>query len=218
MSRGRPVTVLLTMYNAASHVVLARSLVLVSLLAMPSCVDQVDELDTAESALLSCACPAGTPAELAPPADQNLAFVLDATGVQQYVCNATATGAAWTFVAPVANLFKDGFVAGTHYAGPTWKANDGSTVIGARAAGASVDATAIPWLLLSVVGHGSWFGGMSDVTSIQRLATSGGLAPATGCDVAHLGATADVPYTAKYFFYRTNILLWQLNTRCGATN
>ena len=206
------------MYNAAYNVVLARSLALVSLLALPACVDSVDELDTAESALLSCACPAGTPAELAPPADQNLAFVLDATGVQQYVCNATATGAAWTFVAPVANLFKDGFAAGTHYAGPTWKGSDGSTVVGARAAGAPVTATAIPWLLLSVVSNTGWLGGMSDVTAIQRLATSGGLAPASGCDATHLGATADVPYTAKYFFYRTNLLLWQLNTRCGATN
>lgn len=206
------------MSNAAPPVVIARSFALASLLALTACVDEVDELDTAESALLSCPCPAATPAALAPPADQNLAFVLDATGVQQYACNATPTGAAWTFVAPTADLFKDGFVAGTHYAGPTWKGNDGSTVVGARVAGAPVDATAIPWLLLSVVSNSGWLGGMSDVTAIQRLATTGGLAPATGCDTAHLGATAAVPYTAKYFFYRTNVLLWQLNTRCGATN
>jgi hypothetical protein len=91
-------------------------------------------------------------------------------------------------------------------------------VIGARAQGATVDATAIPWLLLSVVGHGgTWIGTMSDVTAIQRLATAGGLAPATGCGVDHLGATADVPYTAKYFFYKTSILPPELNTRCGAT-
>jgi hypothetical protein len=206
------------MYNAAHNVVLARSLALVSLLALPSCVDRVDELDTAEAALLSCSCPAETPAVLAPPANQSLAFVLDATGIQKYKCDATATGAAWTLVAPVAQLLNNGFVIGTHSAGPTWKSNDGSTVVGARAQGATIDATAIPWLLLSVVGHGgTCLGAMSNVTAIQRLATTGGLAPATGCNVTLLGATADVPYTAKYFFYRTSILPSQLNTRCGAT-
>lgn len=206
------------MYNAAHHAVLARSLALVSLLALPSCVDGVDELAAAEVALLSGPCPAETPAVLAPAADQSLAFVLDATGVQQYVCSATATGAAWTFVAPVADLFSNGFVAGTHYAGPTWEAHDGSTVIGARAQGATIDATAIAWLLLSVVDHGgTWLGAMSGVTAIQRLATTGGLAPAAGCNVDLLGATADVPYTAKYFFYRTSLLPSVLNTRCGAT-
>jgi hypothetical protein len=206
------------MYHAAHDIVLARSLALVSLLALPSCVDRGDELDTAEAALLSCECPAETPAVLAPPADQNLAFVLDATGVQQYVCNATATGAAWTFVAPVAKLLDNGVVVGTHYAGPTWKANDGSTVVGARAQGATLNATAIPWLLLSVVDNsGPLLSKMSDVTAIQRLVTTGGLAPATGCNVNLLGARTDVPYTAKYFFYRTSILLPGLNTRCGAT-
>ena len=206
------------MYNTAHNVVFARSLALVSLLAVPACVDTVDELETAEAPLLFSDCPAETPAVLAPAADQSLAFVLDATGVQQYVCSATATGAAWTFVAPVAVLLNNGFVAGTHYAGPTWEANDGSTVVAARVQGATLDATAIPWLLLSAVDNdGPWLGTMTNVTSIQRLETTGGLAPATGCNVDLIGATADVPYTAKYYFYRTSNLLPLLNTRCGAT-
>ena len=206
------------MYNAAHHVVFAWSLALVSLLALPSCVDSVDELGTDEAALLSCACPAETPAVLAPPPNQSLAFVLDAIGVQRYACNATATGAAWTLVAPIANLLNNGLAAGTHYAGPTWAVNDGSTVVGARVQGATINDTAIPWLLLSATDHGgTWLGAVSDVTSIQRLSTTGGLAPTTGCDAGLLGATVDVPYTAKYFFYRTSILLPQLNTRCGAT-
>jgi hypothetical protein len=206
------------MYNAAHNIVFAWSIALVSLLALPSCVDSVDELDTAEAELLSCSCPAGTPAVLAPPPNQSLAFVLDATGVQRYACNATATGAAWTFVAPIAKLLNNGVVAGKHYAGPTWEANDGSTVTGARVQGATMDANAIPWLLLSATGHGgNCLGAVADVTSIQRLATTGGLAPTTGCNADLLGATVDVPYTAKYFFYRASILLPQINTRCGAT-
>ena len=38
--------------------------------------------------------------------------------------------------------------------------------------------------------------------AVQRINTVGGLAPATGCDAAHAGATAPVFYTADYWFYR----------------
>ncbi|HWO25423.1 MAG TPA: DUF3455 domain-containing protein [Kofleriaceae bacterium] len=202
------------LYKTSLHIVLTACLAL----AVPSCVDSGEETDTAESALLlSCACPAETPAILAPPLNQNLAFVLDATGVQQYACKATATGAAWSLVAPAADLLKNDAVVGTHYAGPTWEYNDGSTVVGAKAQSATVDSTAIPWLLLSVVSNsGPWLSTMSNVTAIQRLETTGGLAPSAGCTAELLGGIVEVPYTAKYYFYRTNNLLPQLNTRCGA--
>jgi hypothetical protein len=42
------------------------------------------------------------------------------------------------------------------------------------------------------------------VTWIQRLATENGLAPATGCDDAHVGAEVLTPYAADYFFYRSS--------------
>lgn len=213
------------MYNAGSKSALTRSFALASLLASPACVDsvdradRVDELATLEAEVLLSDCPAETPAVLAPPANQSLAFVLTATGVQRYACNLTATGAMWSLVAPDATLFTLGLLAaGKHYAGPTWEATDGSTVLGQRVQGVTVDATAIPWLLLSGVGHGgSCLGTMADVTSIQRLATTGGLPPAAGCVAEALGATADVPYTAKYYFYKPSILPSALNTRCGAT-
>src|SRR5688572_20804585 len=106
---------------------LVRNLMLASLLVAPACVAGVDDdgqldgntdddLGVVEASLSSQYCPAGTPAELAPSADQHLTFVLDATGVQKYSCNATATGAAWTFVAPEAGLFKDCHQYGIHYA------------------------------------------------------------------------------------------------------
>ena len=105
------------------------------------------------------------------------------------------------FRAPEADLFgKRGRIAGSHYAGPTWEGLDGSTVVAGRVAGVTVDATAIPWLLLQATSN-TGDGRMSDVTFIQRLETVGGLAPATGCDAAHIGAVADVPYTALYAFY-----------------
>jgi hypothetical protein len=42
---------------------------------------------------------------------------------------------------------------------------------------------------------------MKNVSSIQRLQTKGGKAPANGCDESHRGAQARVSYTADYYFY-----------------
>lgn len=173
------------------------------------------DIDSIESAISSDICPDGVPPELAPAADQHLAFVLSASGVQKYTCAATGTGFAWTLVAPDADLFSNDCQVGTHYAGPTWEYRDGSTVVAARVAGATPEPTAIPWLLLTAASHGGEDGRMTDVTSIQRLSTTGGLAPATGCDANHVGATADVPYAADYFFYRTKTKHQQRNVRCG---
>jgi hypothetical protein len=74
-------------------------------------------------------------------------------------------------------------------------------VTGAKVAQADAPvADAVPWLLLratSTSGHGRF----SDVTFIQRLATRGGKAPASGCDAAHNGAELPVTYRADYYFY-----------------
>ncbi len=164
------------------------------------------------------ACPANTPAALAPADDQDLSFVLDASGVQEYICQATATGFGWTFVAPDADLYlqhETEEIVGHHFAGPTWEYEDGSFVVAKKAAAAQPDKTAIPWLLLVATSHGGDDGRMTDVTSIQRLVTVGGNAPATGCDAAHAGASANVPYTASYFFYVTRNDNKSNNLRCG---
>ena len=148
------------------------------------------------------AAPPSVPAALQVGADQQLYFAVDADGVQIYDCRATATGFAWTFIAPEATLYDDGEVVGTHYAGPTWEGNNGGKVVGAVAARSPAPvAGAIPWLLLTAVsnaGHGPF----SKVTSIQRLETGGGVAPASGCDAATIGARARVPYVARYYFYK----------------
>jgi Protein of unknown function (DUF3455) len=170
-------------------------------------------------------CPANVPAALAPAADQDLAFSLDAIGTQNYVCATAATGYAWTFVAPEAQLFRDRHECRHdeaivhHFAGPTWQSlDDGSSVVGTKVAAATVDTTAIPWLLLTAASHGAPTDGedsglMTPITSVQRLSTEGGLAPSTGCDATTVGATADVPYTATYMFYRTRT--HGHNVRCG---
>jgi hypothetical protein len=131
-----------------------------------------------------------------PPAGNELAFHSYALGVQVYKWN----GAAWTFVEPVANLYADsGFrgQVGTHYAGPTWESNGGSKVVGRRVpdTGCTPNPNAIPWLLLEVISND----GFNSPTYVQRVNTSGGVAPTTpGTTV---GQEARVPYTAEYFFY-----------------
>ena len=155
-------------------------------------------------------CPAGIPAAIVPAADQDLAFILDARGVQKYTCGAAG---AWVFVAPDAEVYRGNQTFIYHYAGPTWEWLDGSTVVGARVSGATVDATAIPWLLLRAASHNAVEGKMTDITSIQRVLTTGGLAPAGACTP---GDAADVPYTAQYIFYRTKSDHSANNIRCGA--
>jgi hypothetical protein len=70
----------------------------------------------------------------------------------------------------------------------------------------TVDPTAIAWLLLDGVGslNGPTGGDkLTGTTFVQRLNTTGGLAPSTGCSSpTDVGNTAFVPYTADYFFYK----------------
>ena len=64
-------------------------------------------------------------------------------------------------------------------------------------------AGAIPWLLLATQGSGPR-GTFSGVTSIQRVRTVGGVAPAGGCHAGTTGTVTRIPYTADYRLFRTN--------------
>jgi Protein of unknown function (DUF3455) len=121
-----------------------------------------------------------------------------AVGTQNYRWN----GTTWTFVEPVATLFADAAYhekVAIHYLGPTWESNVGGKVVATRLQGCTPDPTAIPWLLLqtaSTEGPGLF----GSITYIQRVNTKGGLTPtAPGFSI---GAVAEVPYTAEYYFYR----------------
>jgi Protein of unknown function (DUF3455) len=143
-----------------------------------------------------------TPPQLNPPAGEQLLLQVHAKGDQVYACKEDVTSYAWTLKAPDAQLFdKDDKPFGKHFGGPSWEANDGSRVVGKAAANVpSPDADSIPWLLVSVVKH-EGNGVLSRVTSIQRLNTKGGKAPAAGCDSKHAGAEVRVAYSADYLFY-----------------
>jgi Protein of unknown function (DUF3455) len=142
------------------------------------------------------------PAQLQPPANEQLLLQVHAKGDQIYTCKVEAAQSAWTLKAPEAQLFdKDEKPFGKHFAGPSWQANDGSKVTGKAVANVpSPDANSIPWLLITVVSHEAK-GALERVTSIQRVNTKGGKAPASGCDAAHADNELRVPYTADYKFY-----------------
>jgi hypothetical protein len=143
-----------------------------------------------------CAATVQVPDKLRPAGNESLAMIVPAKGDQIYECR----DAKWVFVAPEAELFdRAGKRIGKHYAGPHWESLDGSKVVGAVKERADAPAAgSIPWLLLSAKSVGPE-GAFSRVTSIQRVATQGGVAPAGAC--AQPGAKARVPYAADYYFF-----------------
>jgi Protein of unknown function (DUF3455) len=144
------------------------------------------------------------PPEIKAPAGEEVVLVAHATGSQIYTCQAAADGKyAWTLKAPDAELHDaKGAVIGKHYAGPTWKSNDGSEVKGKAAAHVdSPDKDAIPWLLVNVTDH-SGQGALSRVTNIQRIQTKGGRPSSSAeCDASKQNSETKSSYTADYYFF-----------------
>ena len=151
------------------------------------------------------------------------AFLLGrGVGTQNYECQPTSPlgRVGWVLFTPQATLFDDdGRQLITHFSSPnpeegrlvrvSWQdSRDTSTVWAKAIASATVDPNAIPWVKLEIVGaRPGPTGGdaLTGTTFLQRLNTRGGLAPATGCDVlSDVGHKAFIPYTADYFFYKTD--------------
>ena len=132
------------------------------------------------------------PPEIQVPPGNTLRAEFDARGVQVYQC----TSGAWSFLEPAAVLSSQALSA-IHFRGPSWESTDDGSLVEARAVASSPVPGSIPQLLLQATrtrGDGI-FGG---VTYIQRLNTTGGVAPTTACTT---GQTQGVPYTADYLFY-----------------
>jgi len=148
------------------------------------------------------------PSDIEVAASAVLVAAYAAEGTQTYTCQATGTGSTATYAwstasVPSATLYgATCAIAGTHYAGPHWKANDGSIILGAKVRSApSSTAGSIAQLILSATVDAGTSGIFTPVTAVQRLNTVGGIAPGTGCDAAHVSETVAVPYTATYYFY-----------------
>ena len=164
--------------------------------------------------------PPAVPANLEVPAGNKPFRMAHAVGTQNYIC--LVPGQAWTFAGPQATLFDDeGGQIITHFlsANPaeaglpraTWQHSRDTSSVWAALAASSTDPAyvapnSLPWFLLRPVGveYGPEYGSRLVRTSaIQRVNTSGGLAPATGCAAAtDVGRKALVPYAADYVFYR----------------
>lgn len=130
------------------------------------------------------------------------ALELRGTGSQIYVCDTSPPGFTWRFKAPEASLLDSaGAEFGRHFAGPSWQAQDGSTVVGdVMVSSSAPQPGSIPWLLLRAKSH-SGTGVFASVGFVARIHTEGGVAPAAGCDAPHAGTEIRVPYTALYVFF-----------------
>ena len=115
-------------------------------------------------------------------------------GTQNYTCAADGTYSAPS--TPEAQLIGTGGRV-HHFSGPSWQSlRDGSLVTAAKKQ-SNPRTGAIPELLLQVTSH-TGSGVLSKADWINRLYTSGGVAPTGTCTA---GQTVQVPYGAVYVFW-----------------
>jgi hypothetical protein len=166
--------------------------------------------------------PPAVPANIQVPEGNSVFLVGHARGTQNYICMPSGKRYAWTFVGPQATLFDDSQEQiTTHFLSPnpveggtaraTWQHSQDTSSVWAAAIASSTDPDfvaqgAIPWLLLRIVGSQNGPNGgdrLSATTFIQRVNTTGGVAPSTGCNNANdVGQRAFMDYTADYYFFR----------------
>ena len=165
--------------------------------------------------------PPSVPADIQVPPGNQAAFVGHAVGTQNYVCLPADDAFKFVLFTPQATLVgDDDLQLTTHYFSPnpaeggtiraTWQDSRDSSTVLARATNSSSDPNfvapgAIAWVLLQRVGSQAGPNGgdaLTGTTFVQRLSTTGGVAPSTGCETStDVGHQAFVPYTADYFFY-----------------
>jgi len=215
-------------FNASKSQTMRRSLATASASALVVALT----VSLSQRALADEVKPPQVPTDIQVPAGNIAFLKGAATGTQNYECTPASAGFAWVLFTPEATLFNNADKQTiTHFFGPNpeepnsdpsvvadgtiraaWQARDTSTVW-ARVFPLSkpsfdplfVRPNSVPWLLLEKRGvqEGPRGGDLlTRTTFIQRVNTSGGLAPATGCSQASdVGKKAFVPYTADYFFF-----------------
>src|SRR5262245_37352655 len=168
--------------------------------------------------------PPRVPANIEVPAGNTAFLVGHGVGTQNYICLPSGSGFAFTLFTPQATLFDDlKEQVITHFSSPnpdegstirvTWQHSGDTSTVWAKAIASYsnpgfIARGDIPLVLLQAVGtQDGPTGGitLSETTFIQRLNTSGGAAPSTGCtESTDVGKKAFVPYTADYFFYKAD--------------
>jgi uncharacterized protein DUF3455 len=166
--------------------------------------------------------PPQVPDTLAVPAGSKAFLIGHAVGTQNYICLPDGAAAKWVLFGPQATVFDDaGKQIMTHFLSPnpaesgtpraTWQHSDRTSSVWAMKIAESDDARyvepgAIKWFLLQVKGAEAGtreHDRLTQTTVVQRVNTSGGVAPANECAVSgDVGKTKFVPYTADYVFYK----------------
>ncbi len=147
------------------------------------------------------------PSEVQVPSGHRVVMQTVGSGEITYECRAKKDAAGqfeWVFVGPNAVLAdRSGKSLGKYYGPPaTWENNDGSKVTATQVAVAPAGSGNIPFQLVKAnpaVGSGA----MNGVTYIQRVATNGGIAPASMCGAGNVGSKENVKYQADYIFWKS---------------
>ncbi|WP_038496784.1 DUF3455 domain-containing protein [Janthinobacterium agaricidamnosum] len=140
------------------------------------------------------------------PAGHRVALHTVGVGQITYECRAKKDAPGqfeWAFAGPDAALNdRSGTRVGKYYGPPaTWESVDGSKVTATQLAVSPAGAGNIPHQLVKA-NPASGSGVMSGVTYIQRVATIGGVAPASVCGAANPGSRQTVGYQADYIFWK----------------
>jgi hypothetical protein len=158
-------------------------------------------------AVAAIAPPSGLAFNMRPSADEVPAFRLQASGVQIYECRALLTNPdrfAWQAVAPDVTLADPGTggdVAVLRSVDLWNSLTDRSSVSAVLRATQSAGTRNLPWTYMRAIPTAA-DGMFAGVTSIQRVNTNGGAAPATGCAADTAGSESRVPFSAEYYFYK----------------
>jgi hypothetical protein len=149
--------------------------------------------------------PSGISPRLAASPNEVPSFALRGEGDHLFECRQVAANPdrfAWSFTAPDATLYDQGRPVGRHVQMNVWESTtDRTSVSGAMRSRQDAGTGNLPWALFRGVAspEGGIFAG---VTSVQRVNTSGGVAPAAGCDADHVGQEARVAFKADFYFYK----------------
>ena len=140
--------------------------------------------------------PVASPSPIDPPAGlRKIGSFRVVTGTQTYTCAAGSFAGASVPEAKLAG--PGGFIH--HFKGPSWESERDGSLVTATKIGERTRTGTINELLLQVNSHsGSTTGLLSKASYIQRLYTSGGVAPTGTCTD---GATKAVKYGALYVFW-----------------
>jgi Protein of unknown function (DUF3455) len=178
----------------------------VSVMSTGLCATSIIALFTACTSMAAMYSQDNLPEVVKVPTGNKVAMQTVGVGEITYECRDKADmpgQQAWVFVGPAAVLNdRSGKQVGTYFGPPaTWQSLDGSKITGTQVAVAPSSAGNIPYQLVKAnpaMGEGA----MADVTYIQRVATVGGVAPASVCDAAAKSKKETVKYQADYIFWK----------------